>query len=60
MVSANKPATIYDLLINIKREIEAVSADLCLETVKKLVQRLDVMQKKIAPCIVSSDVLLKK
>ena len=41
MVYANKPATIDDLRTNIKREIAAVSADLCLKIVKNWVQRLD-------------------
>ena len=41
MVYANKPATIDELHKNIKLEIAAVSADLCLKIVKNWVQHLD-------------------
>ena len=40
MVYANKPATIDELRTNIEREIAAVSADLCLKSVKNSVQPL--------------------
>ena len=41
MVYANKLATLGELHTNIKREIAAVSADLCLKIVKNWIQRLD-------------------
>ena len=41
MVYANKTTTIDELRTNIKHEIAAVSADLCLKIVKNWVQTLD-------------------
>ena len=41
MVYVNKPAMIDELRTNIKREIVAISVDLCLKIVKNWVQRLD-------------------